>query len=109
MKFMLPVTLLCATLGACAANVDTDDVDAVLELEGDADMGRTLYGDECARCHSDDGEGVNAAPFPTVVPESSDEELVENILRGPGYMPNFVNSLDSQQVADIVAHMRATW
>lgn len=42
-------------------------------------------------------------------PELTDEELVESILTGPLILPNFVNTLADQQVADVAAHLRATW
>ncbi len=100
---------LLAAFTACSATVETNDVEAVLELSGDAAEGETLYVAECERCHGADGAGVSAADFAVSVPASSDEELAENILSGPGYMPNFVNTLDSQQVADIVSFLRLNW
>lgn len=109
MQRFLPLSLLIAVLAACSASVETGDVDAVLELEGDAVSGSTLYVEHCERCHAEDGAGINAVDFSEFVPGATDEAVVEAILSGPGYMPNFVNSLDSQQVADIVTHLRASW
>lgn len=101
--------LLLAALAACSASVETADVDAVLELDGDPQSGATLYAEHCERCHGVDGTDINAVDLSSLVPSATDEALAEGILSGPGYMPNFVNSLDSQEVADVVAHMRATW
>lgn len=96
-------------LVGCAANIEPEQVDAVLALTGDAAAGATVYTDHCAECHDEDGAGRKGVVLAEVVPELTDEELVESILAGPSIMPNFVNTLDDQQVADVAAHLRATW
>lgn len=67
--------------------------------------GETVYGEHCTRCHGEDGSEVGAAVLAEVVPATSDADLVESILRGPAYMPNFINILENQEVADVLAHL----
>jgi len=109
MRVLIPMALMMANLIGCAASVEPDAVDAVLELEGDSGLGAELYVQECTSCHEADGMGVNSAPLPDAVSASSDAELVEAILSGPGYMPNFIDTLESQDVADVIAYLNDTW
>lgn len=97
------------SLFACSAPIDPEQVDAVLALTGDTAAGAEVYEDECLDCHEEDGEGMAGAPLPEEVPELTDEELVEEILSGPWIMPNFVNILTEQQVADVHAWLRSKW
>jgi cytochrome c551 len=97
------------TLFARAAHVDPEQVDAVLALTGDTGAGETVYEDECLDCHEEDGQGMGGASLPEEVPELTDQELVETILSGPWIMPNFVNLLSEQDVADVHAWLRQRW
>lgn len=94
---------------SCAASIEPEQVDAVLALTGDPDAGATVYKDNCVDCHEKNGEGIGDAVLPEKIPANTDEDVVENILAGPWIMPNFVNELDNQQVADVFAYLRATW
>lgn len=75
MRTFIPFGLLLTVLSACSANVETSDVDAVLDLDGDAVTGQALYVEHCERCHAADGTGVNAASFPELVPGAPDADL----------------------------------
>ncbi len=101
---MIPLLLL-----ACAAHIDPAQIDSVLALTGDADAGNQVYKDNCADCHDDDGRGQKSAILPDLIPANTDDDIVENILAGPSIMPNFVNHLEDQQVADVFAYLRATF
>jgi mono/diheme cytochrome c family protein len=106
MRLSWPLPFL---LIGCAAPVDDAQVDAVLALTGDATVGEQVYTDNCVDCHEEDGEGMKAASLPEEIPGNPDEDIVRNILAGPWIMPNFVKKLDDQQVADVLAYLRATW
>lgn len=94
------------TLLACAAPVSPEEVDAVLALEGDPVAGADVYEAECLDCHEEDGEGMKSAALPEEVPELTDADLAEVILSGPWIMPNFINKLETQDIADVHAYLR---
>jgi mono/diheme cytochrome c family protein len=75
--------------------------------------GAELYMSYCAACHMSDGRGAegagrypNLAGNPTV--EASADFVILRILKGYGAMPPFAGSLDNDQVAAIVNHVRGT-
>ncbi|HEY2559718.1 MAG TPA: cytochrome c [Caldimonas sp.] len=86
--------------------------------------GGKLYGDHCATCHGEHGEGVTGA-YPTLaknraVALSPPANLVHIVLRGgfpptttgnprPFGMPPFATVLSDQDVADVLSYLRASW
>jgi mono/diheme cytochrome c family protein len=96
-------------MAGCAAHIEPAQIDAVVSLQGDPTAGKVVYGDHCEECHDSDGQGRKHASLPEDVPQRSERELVETVLSGPSYMPNFVNKLEDQQVADVVAYLEATF
>jgi mono/diheme cytochrome c family protein len=96
-------------LGGCAAHVTTAQVDAVLALQGDSTHGATVYADNCVECHGTDGKKEKSAVLPDKIPANTDADVVGNILSGPWIMPNFVHKLSNQDVADVLAYLRATY
>jgi mono/diheme cytochrome c family protein len=86
--------------------------------------GSKLYGDNCAQCHGDQGQGVaNAYPAlagnrAVLMPQTAN--LVQIVLNGgyapatagnprPYGMPPFVLQLDDADVAAVLTHLRSSW
>ena len=88
------------------------------------ERGAKLYGDHCAACHGERGEGV-AGAYPALagnraVAISPPANLVHIVLRGgfppttagnprPFGMPPFATVLSDRDVADILSHLRGSW
>ena len=83
----------------------------------DAEAGRALFGERCASCHGEWGEGRHAPQLANVAfrEAATDEFLAATIALGrPGtQMPSFAAgsisfaALDRDQIADLVAFLRA--
>jgi mono/diheme cytochrome c family protein len=88
------------------------------------DRGARLYGDHCAGCHGDRGEGVPRAYPPLAgnraVLMTPSANLVHVVLRGgyppttagnprPFGMPPFATVLNDADVAELLTHLRASW
>lgn len=71
---------------------------------GDApeELGKALYEANCAGCHGDDATGVSA---PSLL-EMSDEQFVEAVQNGKGYMPAFPDLSDTD-IGNIIAFVRS--
>jgi cytochrome c6 len=94
---------LILSLVACGTEGETTKEDEILALTGDAAAGATIYSSNCAGCHGDDGAGVSA---PSLQGWSDDAEFLEYVLYGDGDMPAFESSLSSQDIADVLAHVK---
>ncbi len=70
------------------------------EIVGDADAGATIFADNCASCHAADGTGGTGSSLVGLTDEASMEAT---IVDGDGGMPAFGESLDDQDVADVIA------
>ena len=85
----------------------------------DLQHGRTLYRDNCAKCHQDEGLG-----FPGVVPKlaanpavasAHPNNLIAAVLNGLhgtgtyGTMPSLAGALSDQDIADIANYVRDNW
>ncbi len=92
--------LLASSLVGCAGS---ERADTILGLTGDADAGATLYADNCASCHGADGTG--GAEEGILGEEAS--EIAEVVLNGEDSMPSFADSLEDQDIADILAWIEA--
>jgi mono/diheme cytochrome c family protein len=79
------------------------------------DAGAQPFQVHCAMCHGPDGRGDTvigkSAGIPDLhsadVQKQSDAYLAEFIADGKGVMPPFKNSLSSDQINTLVAHVRA--
>lgn len=87
-------------IGLAIACGDGGRVDDILALTGDAAAGATVYADNCASCHGDDGTGGSG---PDISGESETEEIAQIVLDGEGDMPAFDGDLTDQEIADVVA------
>ena len=96
--------------GATAGDDDDDDddddtqdpIDAILALTGDASNGLTVYTNNCAFCHMDDGSGGTG---PTLQAALDEAFVVETIYYGAGIMSAYSESLTDQEIADVAAHV----
>lgn len=77
---------------------------------GDAVLGKGIWVALCARCHGDTGDG-GALPGGIVVPplkgtKLEDGPMARSIALGKGAMPGFMNDLDRDKLAAVIAHIR---
>ena len=79
--------------------------------EADAKSGALLFRDKgCAYCHGAGGEGTKKAPALLMIREDkawTAEKMTEQILDGGDKMPPFRDSLSDDEIAQIVAYLRA--
>ena len=79
--------------------------------EADAKAGALLFRDKgCAYCHGAGGEGTKKAPALLMIREDkawTAEKMTEQILDGGDKMPPFRDSLSDDEIAQIVAYLRA--
>jgi mono/diheme cytochrome c family protein len=89
-----------------------------------AERGAKLYGQHCAQCHGDNGEGV-AGAYPALAGNRAvtlgvTANLVQVVLNGgfppatrgnprPFGMPPFATVLSDADVAAVISHIRASW
>ena len=83
-------------------------VNDILALTADVDNGAEIYGDSCSICHGVDGGGDIGSNLHAVVPDLTDDQLVDVLLNGiPGTtMPGFADSLDDQGIADVLLYLK---
>jgi mono/diheme cytochrome c family protein len=85
-------------------------IDHVLGLTGDAQQGAATFASKCTSCHGATGEGSGWAPnLYDRVPMRDDESIVQTLIQGRGNMPVWGDVLDDQELADLFAHLRATF
>jgi mono/diheme cytochrome c family protein len=89
-----------------------------------ATRGATIYDNQCAQCHGDQGQGV-AGAYPALaghrgVLQSDTTNLVQTVLYGgyppatagnprPYGMPPFILTLDDKDIASVLTHLRSQW
>jgi mono/diheme cytochrome c family protein len=89
-----------------------------------AERGAKLYGDHCAKCHGDEGEGVPGA-YPALAGNRAvtlpvTANLVQVVLGGgfapatagnprPFGMPPYATVLSDADVAAVISHIRTSW
>lgn len=84
-------------------------------LVGCSDRVEGKYGEElylvtCAHCHSGDlGGGIGPAigPGSNAHDELSDDQIASVIEVGPGAMPPYRRRLNPEQIASVIAYLRA--
>ncbi len=81
---------------------------------GDVTLGKGIYTTLCARCHGAAGEG-GGLPGGVVVPvfadakvqdALTDSQMARAIALGKGQMPSFMNDLDRDKLAAVIAYIR---
>jgi cytochrome c oxidase cbb3-type subunit 3 len=97
----------CVPAGQCDESMFRGGLSAAL---GDAARGATLYAQDCARCHGDQGKGIAEArrvdmTGPAWQASMRDGTIVKTLRAGRApIMPAF--SYESQQLKDLLAHIR---
>ena len=82
----------------------------ILALTGDAAAGETVFNSNACSsesCHGADGNSGSAPALMTVVSGLSDDAAIDSVLDGKGGMPP--QALEDQQMADVLAWMRANF
>jgi mono/diheme cytochrome c family protein len=116
MKYALLVSCILAM--ACAAKTTTPSTPAVAErlvaikaLTGNATAGALVYNTTatpaCVSCHQADGKSMKDLAEPSKA--DAVEELAGYILSGIGSAMPAQKTLSNQQVADVVAYIKATF
>jgi mono/diheme cytochrome c family protein len=85
-------------------------IEHILSLAADPAAGAQAFAARCAPCHGATGEGSGWAPnLYTRVPNRDDESILQTLLQGRGMMPIWGDVLSDQELADVFAHLRATF
>lgn len=96
--------LLLSSLGFIAFAADSDP-------DADAKAGAVLFRDKgCAYCHGASLEGTKKAPALQQIQNDkawTSEKMTDQILNGGQKMPPFSDSLSDQEIAQLVAYLRA--
>jgi mono/diheme cytochrome c family protein len=103
---------------------DTDPREVPLPTPAVLERGGKLYGDHCASCHGDKGQGVPGA-YPALahnrmITQAVTTNLVQVVLHGgfppatkgqprPYGMPPFATVLSDADVAAVLTYIRASW
>lgn len=74
------------------------------EAGGDTAAGKTVFAENCAGCHGEDGLGGAAGPDLTTMPLAQTEEgTIEQVTNGGGSMPPFGGQLSEEEISDVAA------
>ena len=97
---------LVLSLGALSVHGLSASKDRAAELAG-----AILFRDKgCAHCHGDGGIGTKKAPDLTGLPNDKEwtpAKITDQILNGGQKMPPFSDSLTDEEIAQLVAYLRA--
>lgn len=109
-KLLFVLVVAMAAAFATAGCQDTARIGQIVALTGNAANGSTLFNSNCARCHGATGAGTPTGPdLRPIVRSRTDSQIAETVLFGVGDMPNFDGTLKNQQIADLIAYLRATF
>lgn len=99
------------TLAACGDDGGDGDAHPSLDLDGDAVAGADVYDSTCAGCHGADGTGGSGSDLTAVVPGQSREDLVLVLVNGIDgtSMVSYDDTLEDQEIADVVAYLLDEW
>jgi cytochrome c553 len=71
---------------------------------GGSTAGATVFAENCAGCHGEDGLGGPAGPDLTTMPLAQTEEgTIEQVTNGGGGMPAFGEQLSEEEISDVAA------
>lgn len=102
-----------ADAGSSDAAESDPRIDAVRALAGDAASGEQLYLAECITCHLADGTGRTnegaGKDLTDWLPRNPDAAAIDAILSGRQGMLAYDGVYSDQDVADLIAYLRATF
>jgi mono/diheme cytochrome c family protein len=109
-KSVSVTVLLMITLMVTACNSHTERPPHPQSL---IKAGQPLYDDNCAKCHQKDGNGKpgqypKLAGNPLVTLEDP-IPAITIVTYGKGSMPGFSDTLDPDQIAEILSYIRNSW
>lgn len=92
---------------ACGPATRHEQIEA---LKGDVTRGQTAFNKTCATCHGTDGNGTASGPS-LKEPAKNDptHEIIETVINGKGTLMPSQAALPDQEIADIVAYVKATF
>jgi len=75
--------------------------------------GKTVYEENCSRCHQIDGGGWRPL-FPRlagnpIIMLDNVSPIIETVLYGQGSMPPFRDTLTAEQIAAVLSYIRNSW
>jgi mono/diheme cytochrome c family protein len=74
------------------------------EASGDPAAGKTVFAENCAGCHGEDGLGGAGGPDLTTMPLAQTEEgAVQQVTNGGGGMPPFGEQLSEEEITNVAA------
>lgn len=103
-RSVLAAALLLPFFAACDSGEASDEVAAIAALTGDAAAGQAIYDANCTGCHGADGTGGSG---PDITGEDDTEEMIEYVFYGDGDMPAHGDTLEDQEIADVVAYAQS--
>ena len=98
--FVLTALMLAATSGAVVRAADAEA----------AQKGKSIYSDNCATCHGEQLHNTSGGvtfDLRKLKPDEH-ERFVNSVLNGKNQMPPWRDVLESDQIEDIWAYIRAT-
>jgi len=84
------------------------------QLNAQQQAGHVLFQSQCARCHNDRTNaplngpalvGVFKQPYLHSGAPANDERVTDTVMHGHGLMPALGNSIDQQQMNDLLAYL----
>lgn len=78
---------------------------------GLATLGKTVYGQNCAGCHGENGQGSGS--FPALAGNATaagdPAALIKFVVNGKNGSHNFGDKLSDQEIAAVLTYIRANW
>jgi cbb3-type cytochrome c oxidase subunit III len=111
----LKALLLCATLLSFSVASAATGAPESEGSQSAAARGRSVYANNCARCHAQDGTGNTRMGEMTEAPNLTDAawqrgrstaRMVASVTNGRGEMPAFKRKLSKPEIAAAVAYVR---
>lgn len=103
----LPLTLAACDSGGSSASAPKPDKSA--ENYDQLMLGRSVFSDNCAKCHGASGEGVNGPALQNGAAKQKFPDVDDEITwvkNGGSLMPGFGGSLSPKEIAAVVAYTR---
>ncbi len=111
-KFILLSLILAVVTVLLAPLWKLSPVSAAQSSKGKRVDARAIYNRQCAKCHKEDGKGLESlAPPDFTNPEwqasQTDQQITDGIKEGKGVMPGFKELLSAQEITALVKYVRS--